>query len=112
MKKPTRESLLSVHPNPFSPDGDGFEDFTIFEYRLPFPTGFLSIDIFDIKGRKIKRLADYQAVGQNGYLVWDGRDGDGRITRMGIYVILVRVFEPNADIFREFKKTVVLVKKG
>ena len=112
VKKPTRESLLSVHPNPFSPDGDGFEDFTIFEYRLPFPTGFLSIDIFDIKGRKIKRLADYQAVGQNGYLVWDGRDGDGRITRMGIYVILVRVFEPNADIFREFKKTVVLVKKG
>jgi len=112
VKKPTSESLLSIHPNPFSPDGDGFEDFVIFEYRLPFPTGFLSIDVFDIKGRKIKRLADYQAVGQNGHLIWDGRDGNGRISRMGIYVILVRVFEPNADIFQEFKKTVVLVKKG
>jgi hypothetical protein len=112
VKKPTRESLVNVHPNPFSPDGDGFEDFTIFEYRLPFPTGFLSIDIFDIKGRKIRRLADYQAVGQNGHLIWDGKDGSGRIMRMGIYVLLIRVFEPDNDIFREFKETVVLVKKG
>lgn len=112
VEKPTRETLIQVHPNPFSPDGDGFEDYTIFEYRLPFPTGFLSIDIFDIQGRKIKRLADYQAVGQNGQLIWDGRDAHGRMTRMGIYVILVRLFEPNSDIFREVKKTVVLVKKG
>jgi hypothetical protein len=60
VKKPTQVALLKVQPNPFSPDGDGFEDFTIFEYRLPFATGFLSIDIFDIKGRKIKQLLNKQ----------------------------------------------------
>ena len=111
VEKPTEKSVLEIQPNPFSPDGDGYEDYAIFEYRLPFPTGFITIHIYDIKGRKIKSIADHSAVGQHGNFIWDGRDDSGRLSRMGIYVVLVRIFEPYADKFQEFKKSVVLVKK-
>ncbi|UCF64611.1 MAG: lamin tail domain-containing protein, partial [bacterium] len=110
IEKPTEKSVLEIQPNPFSPDGDGFEDFVIFEYRLPFPTGYLTIQIYDIKGRKIKSIAEYTAVGQHGNFIWDGRNDSGRFSRMGIYVILVRIFEPYTDKYSEFKKSLVLVK--
>ena len=111
IQKPTVTSILNVQPNPFSPDGDGYEDYVIFEYRLPFPTGFITLFVYDIKGRKIKSLADYAAVGQNGHFIWDGRDDSGRMSRMGMYIILARIFEPIQDQFQEIKKTVVLVKR-
>ncbi len=110
--KVEEQAEFSIHPNPFSPDQDGFEDYSVIDYKLPFATGYMTVDIYDITGRRIRRLADYQPIGQSGSFVWNGQDSRGRIARMGIYIILCRIFNPEQDIYREFKKTVVLVKRN
>jgi hypothetical protein len=109
---PVGQPDFSVHPNPFSPDEDGFEDFSIIDFKLPFATGFMTVDIYDITGRRIRRLADYVPVGQKGSFIWNGKDSQGRMARMGIYIILCRIFDPKRDLYRELKKTVVLVKRN
>lgn len=108
--QPVQTSAISIHPNPFSPNGDGFEDFSIIRFSLPVQTAFITVDVFDVVGRKIRRLSDQQPVGQDGSLVWDGRDEESRIARIGVYIVLFRLFEANRDLFKELKATVVLVK--
>ena len=112
LDKPIDNTLLSINPNPFSPDGDGFEDYAIFEYHLPFATGYLSIEIFDLAGRRTRALAVQNPVGSNGNFIWDGRDDQGRISRIGLYIVLFRLSSAAGDSFQEIKKTVVLMKRG
>ncbi|OPX33645.1 hypothetical protein B1H10_05330 [candidate division KSB1 bacterium 4484_188] len=90
---------------------DGYEDFTLLQYKLPLQTGFITVDIFDLLGRRVRRLADYVPVGQQGSLLWDGKDGNGKVCRMGMYVVLTQVFGSGSKLYKQFKNTVVLVKK-
>ena len=109
-KRPS-ESLITIEPNPFSPDGDGFEDVAIIDFSLPILTGFLTIDIYDMAGRKIKRLTNRVPVAQKGQFIWDGRDEDGRTSRIGLYILVIQIFDPSQNLYKEMKKTVVLTKK-
>lgn len=42
---------LSIHPNPFSPDGDGMDDRAIISYRLPVETALVTLRVYDLQGR-------------------------------------------------------------
>jgi len=77
---------LKIFPNPFSPDGDGFEDEVTFQYTLP-KMSELTIKVYDIKGRLVKTLIEDepQVTGERS---WDGRDDKNRIVRVGIYIVL------------------------
>jgi hypothetical protein len=112
MEKPASDILIDIHPNPFSPDGDGYEDYSLIQFKLPFPTGFVTIEIFDITGRKIMKVADYEPTGNSRTFIWDGRDYNDRICRIGIYIVLVRIFNPGQDLYKELKKSIVLMKRG
>ncbi len=71
-------SMISISPNPFSPDGDGFEDFCIIRYNLPAMTSTLNLKIYDIKGRLVRTLANGELAGTQGEIVWDGNGDDKR----------------------------------
>lgn len=105
------EILFHIHPNPFSPDDDGYEDTALIDFRLPFARCQMTIDIYDISGRHMIRLSDHQPVTQKGQFVWDGMTKYGRKGRMGIYVILFRMNDPSLDFSREIKKTIVITKR-
>jgi len=77
---------LKLSPNPFSPDGDGFEDEVTFQYTLPLVAEF-TIKIYDIKGRLVKTLMEDEPQ-VSGEITWDGRDDKNRIVRVGIYIVL------------------------
>ncbi len=77
---------LTIAPNPFSPDGDGFEDEVAFKYVLP-KMSELTLKIYDIKGRLVKTLMEGEPQ-VTGEMVWDGRDDESRIVRVGIYIVL------------------------
>jgi len=102
---------IVVHPNPFSPDNDGFEDFTLIQYQLAAQTAFLTADIYDVLGRKVRRLANKLPVGQNGSLIWDGKDDQGNFARIGLYLILLRVSQSQTNLYQEMRATVALIKK-
>lgn len=101
---PRSESInLSVDPDPFSPDGDGFEDVTTIKYDVPDAEG-LELVIYDIAGRKVKTIFECGA-SIPGEIIWDGRGDDGRTLPAGIYVIYARVEGGRS---MESKKTVVI----
>lgn len=105
-----QSAKITVTPNIFSPDGDGFDDVCLIFYSLPFNSGIINVKIFDSQGRQIKTLALNQYTTQNGNLLWDGTDENGKIARIGIYIILFEAISENGESFKQ-KLTVVLAKK-
>jgi hypothetical protein len=85
----TSNSLISISPNPFSPDGDGFEDFCIIRYTLPLMTSTINVKVYDIKGRLVRTLANGELAGRQGELVWNGFDDNKQRSRIGVYVIFL-----------------------
>jgi hypothetical protein len=92
--------------NPFSPDGDGFEDTTVFEYKLPLKSE-ISIKIYDIKGRSVKTIMEDQPQ-VSGEISWNGKDDDNRTVRAGIYVVYVEV---KGEKKSSLKTTLVVAKR-
>jgi hypothetical protein len=108
---PNFESNISVSPNPFSPDNDGFEDFTIINYKLTQATSQVRIKIFDSKGRLVRTLANNRASGSSGSVIFDGLDDDGRALRIGIYIIFLEAINEGAGVVETMKTVVVVARK-
>lgn len=102
---------LSISPNPFSPDGDGFEDRTLISFDLAWTRAVVNLKIFDRLGRPVKTLAEQREFGNSGSLVWDGRDGGGRICPIGVYIVLLEARDANGSGSVKKKQTLVLAQK-
>jgi hypothetical protein len=107
---PTK-ATLSVSPNPFSPDQDGFEDVTTISYQLPMETSRVNLWIYDVRGRHIRTLLGASQSGSQGAIIWDGKNNEGRLARIGIYVVYVEGLNSAAGIVVSAKTTVVLACK-
>jgi hypothetical protein len=104
-------SELTVMPNPFSPDNDGYHDVTIISGQIPESNARIKVEIYDSRGRLIKILKDNVYNGKNFSLVWDGKDSNGRTARIGIYIIYFQALNDRLGTLREMKTTVVLAQK-
>ena len=80
-------SVISISPNPFSPDGDGFEDYCIIRYNLSMMISTINIRIYDIKGRLIRTLANGELAGTQGEIIWNGLDENKQRARIGVYIV-------------------------
>jgi len=99
---------LSVSPNPFSPDFDGFEDMLVITFQLPVETAAVNLKIFDSKGRMVRFLRNNEPSGSRATLFWDGLDDSGQRCRMGIYILFLQALDVmRCEIHRGWK-TVVL----
>lgn len=103
-------SAVVVAPSPFSPDGDGLDDFTHIDVRLGVPIATVALWIFDAAGRLVRRITDAQAVGPQATFVWDGRDETDTPVSTGIYVVYVEAVDTSAGRVARFKRTVVLAR--
>ncbi|MCB0743203.1 MAG: lamin tail domain-containing protein, partial [Ignavibacteriae bacterium] len=105
------QTKLSISPNPFSPDNDGFEDFTIISYNLKEAISQIRIRIFDSKGRMVRTLANNIPSGSQGEIIFDGLDTLGNPLRIGIYIILFEAINPNNAVVEVLKEVVVVARK-
>ncbi len=105
------QAMVSVSPNPFSPDGDGIEDVAAISYTLPTKTSAVNLRIYDLHGRCIKSLLGASPSGSRGSIIWDGRDEAGRICQMGIYIVYIESLNSGAGKVASAKTTVVLGRK-
>ena len=105
------ENKLSVSPNPFSPDNDGFEDFTLINYKLKQATSQVRIKIFDSKGRLVRTLVNNQASGSSGSVIFDGRNDSGEALRIGIYIIFLEAINEGNGVVENMKTVVVIARK-
>jgi hypothetical protein len=70
-------SLLQNYPNPFN-------ESTKIRFSLQQP-GFVSLQIFDLLGRKVRTLVSGHQTQGVKYAIWDGRDDYGKGVSSGIY---------------------------
>ncbi len=104
-------ALVSFSPNPFSPDGDGYEDMTMLTYRIPAASAVIRVRIYDSRGRLVRTLADGDPSASRGELIWDGSDDNRRRVRMGIYIVLLEARGASGETIQATKCTVVVAVK-
>ncbi|MEX0773649.1 MAG: lamin tail domain-containing protein [Balneolales bacterium] len=102
---------LVLGPNPFSPDGNGYEDHLFINYNLDGPDYLMRIRIFDRNGRLVRTLADGEVAGRNGHVIWDGYRDDQTKNRIGIYIILFEAYNSATGSNKTFRETVVLARQ-
>jgi len=86
----TRSLVFSpqISPNPFTPNGDKINDtvdisFTLLRVTASIP---VSIEVFDLSGRLVKRVySGNDPIGEYSHS-WDGTDGSNRLVPPGIYL--------------------------
>ncbi len=104
------DDCFSLSHEVFSPDGDGFRDFVQINYECDAVGQVVSIAIYDVRGRKIRRLVDNQTLAVSGSLTWDGIREDGEKAKVGYYIILIDLFDLNGNTRTIQKKVVVGAK--
>jgi hypothetical protein len=76
-EKPTGFLLSQNYPNPFNPT-------TKIEFTLAKP-GFVSLNIYDLLGRKVRTLVSEHLSSGYKSVLWDGRNDSGKDVASGIY---------------------------
>jgi len=107
----TGKEGISISPNPFSPDNDGFEDFTIINYNLKPAISFVRVRLFDTKGRVVRTIADGLPVSSSGSIIYDGYDSGKTPLRVGIYILLFEAFDNEKNSISVFKEALVIARK-
>ncbi len=105
------DTKFEINPNPFSPDNDGFEDFTIISYNLPKVISRYRLRIFDREGRLVKTLVNNELTGSSGEVIFNGLDESGRALRIGIYIALFEASDPFSGYQEIIKKPFVVARK-
>jgi uncharacterized repeat protein (TIGR02543 family) len=79
---PSTYFLDQNHPNPFNPE-------TMISYHLPERSKIL-LDIYNLKGQKVRTLYDGWKSAGSYTSVWDGKDNKGKDVNSGIFLFILR----------------------
>ncbi|NOR74090.1 MAG: hypothetical protein GQ525_02910 [Draconibacterium sp.] len=101
------EPFITFEPESFSPNSDGYNDEYIIKYQVDKPGYHINILIFDAAGRFIVSLAKNEILGTRGEYKWNGEDKTGQQQNLGVYVVVVEIFDLYGNIYR-YKDGVVL----
>lgn len=104
-------SAISVNPNPFSPDYDGYEDQAIISYNLVNSSNLVTIKIFDGSGREVRTLHENLPSGASGSTAFDGLDASGKPLPIGIYIIYLEARGTSGSFSQKLKTVVVSARK-
>ena len=87
--------LSQNYPNPFNPE-------TTISFSIP-QNGKVDISIYNIKGQKIKTLADGNLRIGHHKVIWNGKNENGKLVSSGIYF-----YKMETDKFSEIKKCILM----
>jgi flagellar hook assembly protein FlgD len=76
------EFAVNVSPNPFNPR-------TSVELALPVD-GRARVDIYDVRGRLVRKLLDEDLPAGNHSRTWEGQDDRGQRVASGVYMVKVQ----------------------
>ncbi|MFQ5652057.1 MAG: FG-GAP-like repeat-containing protein [bacterium] len=79
LSHPTQFQLHANYPNPFNAE-------TVISYALPEPTE-VKLTIHNLRGRVVRKLVDEVQLSGEKRVLWDGRDGSGRVVASGLYFV-------------------------
>ncbi len=104
-----KDSLLEIFQSPFSP-WDGPYREALISYKVLAQTT-VSLAIFNLQGNLIRTLLEETAVPSDGIhvLSWDGKDNDGTIAEVGMYLVQI-LNQENSEIKKELKPVCIARK--
>lgn len=94
---------ITIDPKAFSPNGDGYNDQLSINYHFGKPRNIVNVRIFDAAGRLVSFLVKNQSLAQEGTWQWEGKSESGQKQKIGVYIILVEIFD-QAGQTKAFKK--------
>jgi hypothetical protein len=103
----TDENEISLSPEIFSPDNDGYNDNLLISYTFGAPGNNATITIFDASGRTVRNLVHNELCGTSGAFSWDGITNDRLKASIGRYIVFVEIFDMNGNVKRYKKGTVL-----
>ncbi len=80
---PAPFAITGNHPNPFNAG-------TVIEFTQPY-MGKVTLDVYDILGRKVRRIEAANLPAGRNALAWDGNDSGGARVSSGVYLYRLRV---------------------
>ena len=101
---------ISISPDLFSPDGDGYDDACFINYSLDNAGYTMNIYIFNVAGQMVRHLVKGELVGQEGSAIWNGLDNNGNRVPIGVYVVVTEVFHFDGTV-KKFKNGVVVATR-
>jgi len=104
------KEIITIDPEVFSPDEDGYNDVLQIQYHLSEPDYVANIVIYDSNGRLVKKIAQNELLSIEGIFTWDGTNDFGNKASIGIYIIYFEIFDLNGNV-KKYKKVCVLASK-
>ena len=83
---------LTVDPEIFSPDNDGYNDVVTFGVSLDAPGYVGNLYLYDSEGRLLRHLMQNMLLGDTGLISWDGLRDDKTKAPIGVYVIYFEAY--------------------
>ncbi|MBL7968262.1 MAG: gliding motility-associated C-terminal domain-containing protein [Prolixibacteraceae bacterium] len=84
---------ISCEPKAFSLNSDGYNDELNIQFKFSKPGYIANVRLFDVAGRQVKFLVKNQSLAQEGSWQWDGKTDSGQKLGIGVYIVLVEVFD-------------------
>jgi hypothetical protein len=106
-----QQAAITISPQPFSPDGDGRDDFAIIQFQVPAATATVHVKIYDLRGRLVHQLLNNAPVGASSEVIWNGRDENNQPAPMGIYIVYLQAIQTTGGVLVETRTTLVLARK-
>ncbi|MDR2039163.1 MAG: lamin tail domain-containing protein [Bacteroidales bacterium] len=104
------QNAVTLLPEVFSPDNDGFDDVLDICYHFETPSLMGEVIIFDAYGRKIRQLIRQQIMQTEGIITWDGTDENNRKALTGVYIVYFHAYN-SSGFSKTYKLPCVLAGK-
>lgn len=101
---------ITCEPKAFSPNGDGYNDELTIGFRFRKSGYIANVRLFDVAGRQVKFLVKNQLLAQEGSWHWDGKNESGQKLGIGVYIVLVEVFDEAGQVKR-YKKACTITDR-
>jgi hypothetical protein len=89
--------MISLPLKTFSPNGDGMEDLFAIAFTLDQPGYLANVNIYDDRGQLVKILSNNVLLNTESFVYWNGVTEEGGLADIGIYVVLVELFNSAGD---------------
>jgi hypothetical protein len=93
---PVVTKLQGNYPNPFNPE-------TTISFSVAQTSSFVNLEVFNIKGQKVKTLVDEILPAGKHSVTWNGKDENGKSVASGVYF-----YKMKADKFVSTKKMILM----
>ena len=92
--------LIGNHPNPFNPS-------TTISFEVAQTSSFVTLEIFNIKGQKVRTLVDGKLDAGHHSVIWNGKDDNNKSVSSGIYFAVFDVDNNGSD-YTSVKKVILM----